>query len=381
MRIAYCTNVRLPSERAHGHQIAQMCDAFAGQGHTVDILAPVRWNPLEEDLHSYYGISTAVKITYLRNFDHRAFWLPLGVLGLWISNFFLRRTLQAYISVHTFDLLYVRTPALLGVLVHSGVPILLELHSLPRRGKRKFIQQCKSCTAVVCLTSPMKQELLSWGLDNTPILVEADAVCPALFDDVPAVNTHRKAVGIPPNASVLGYAGQLQSMGLSKGVEILLQAMANLDGCHALIAGGPPADVERLRASIPVALQSRVHFLGPLSHHRIPDFLTACDVLVYPAPKSTHVFYNRDTSPLKIFEYMMAERPIVCADLLPLHDIVDENMVTFFEPGNANDLARAVTHIFTHPKQAQKKVQLAKQQVQHYTWEQRARRILQAAAV
>jgi hypothetical protein len=37
MRIAYCTNVRLPSERAHGHQVARVCDALAKLGNDVTI--------------------------------------------------------------------------------------------------------------------------------------------------------------------------------------------------------------------------------------------------------------------------------------------------------------------------------------------------------
>ena len=55
MRIAYCTNVRLPSERAHGHQVAQVCDALAHLGHDVTIFAPYRDNEVTEDYWMYYG--------------------------------------------------------------------------------------------------------------------------------------------------------------------------------------------------------------------------------------------------------------------------------------------------------------------------------------
>lgn len=47
MRIAYCTNIRLPSERAHGHQVAAVCDALVKLGHDVTIFAPFRKTSLQ----------------------------------------------------------------------------------------------------------------------------------------------------------------------------------------------------------------------------------------------------------------------------------------------------------------------------------------------
>ncbi len=69
MRIAYCTNVRLPSERAHGHQVAQVCDALAALGHDVTVVAPFRRNTIHADYWSYYGADRRVNLAHLGSFD------------------------------------------------------------------------------------------------------------------------------------------------------------------------------------------------------------------------------------------------------------------------------------------------------------------------
>jgi glycosyltransferase involved in cell wall biosynthesis len=108
----------------------------------------------------------------------------------------------------------------------------------------------------------------------------------------------------------------------------------------------------------------------------IPSFLAACDILVYPAPKSNHPFFQRDTSPLKIFEYMAARKPIVMADLPPLRDILSEATAFLCEPGDPESLADAIERALKHPEEAQAKAERAWEIVQEHTWEKRMRRIM-----
>jgi glycosyltransferase involved in cell wall biosynthesis len=102
-------------------------------------------------------------------------------------------------------------------------------------------------------------------------------------------------------------------------------------------------------------------------------------VLVYPAPKTHHPYFLRDTSPLKIFEYMAAERPIISADLPPIRDVLDESTAYFFRPGDSADLARVIRHVMDNRAEAQQKAKAARAKVAHYTWEERMKRILDSS--
>lgn len=377
MKIAYCTNVRLPSERAHGHQIAQVCDALVDLGHDVTIFCPYRENPISQSYHEYYGAHSKVQIQYLGSYDYiRSPWFP-GVLGLWATNFSLRYHLGKQMNAAFFDVLYTRATALLPVLTTQQQPVITELHSIPRRWHRHFIKQCNRCALVTCLTTPMANELQNMGIDVKTI-VAPDAVALQAFNTLPNTQAARQQFTLPKDKQVIGYAGQLRSMNMSKGVETLLQAIEVLhrngqSNMYMAIAGGPPEVAINLKKSLPACLQPFVRFMGVLQRSQIPAFLAACDTLVYPAPQSDHPFYNRDTSPMKLFEYMAARRPIISADLAPIRDILNEDTALLVPPGDPVALAEAIINIDT---EAAVRTEKAYQVVTNHTWEKRMQRIL-----
>ncbi len=387
MRIAYCTNVRLPSERAHGHQIAKVTQALRDIGHEVEIFAPYRENSIDQSFSSYYGLTESVHLHHLGTIDGIAAWWAPGVLGLKLTTFLFGRILEKILRKRAkeFDLIYTRTPELLPVLSRIKVPIILELHRIPRLGRRRFLSLVRSCSLIVTLTSPMRQALIDLGVSDIPVIVEGDAVDLHDFEAVPEPRTTRTSLHVPEGAAMIVYAGQLESMGLSKGIPELLDALEILTKrgleYRAVIAGGPENVSERFRETLPESIRKIVTFTGHIPHLKIPTLLTAADVLVYPAPKSDHPFYRRDTSPLKLFEYMAAERPTVTADLPPIHDALDETMTRFFPAGDSEAMAESIRLTLEDPAESEKRAKLARAHVEHFTWEKRMSRILQAARI
>jgi len=366
IRIAYCTNVRLPSERAHGHQVARVCDALAKLGHEVTIFAPYRKNAITQDYWEFHKADRNVKLEYLGSFDpidHP--WIP-KFLQLPILNLIFKGALTQKIT--DFDLLYTRTPAILPALLSAKKKIILELHTLPNHNRAAFVTFCNRCTLIACLTTPMKNELEGWGV-TAHVIAEPDAT---------NLGHHSTA---HPKEGQIGYAGQLQSMGLSKGIPELIEAFHILHAAgrkvHVAIAAPETPNQELMK----LVRGPGVHYAGFLLHEQIPHFLAECSILVYPAPKSDHVFYVRDTSPLKLFEYMASGRPIVTADLPPIRDVLDESTAFFCNPGDPADLARAISDVLDHPEEAKERAEAARKKVENYTWDKRMKRILDSAAV
>lgn len=385
MHIAYCTNVRLPSERAHGHQVAQVCDALARMGHQVTILAPYRSNPVTEDLWTYYDIDRSIAMRHLNAFDPiHAPWLP-GVLGLWILNILLRSNVRRVLRNVAPDLLYTRTTALLPPLLRMRQPVVLELHSLPRRGRRRFVRRCNACTLIVCLTSPMRDELVSWGVDADRVIVEGDAVDLHRFMTMPDARTARNNWQLPSDSRlVVGYVGRLKTLGMEKGVGDLLKALAQLSSSKrffGFIVGGPEQDqleYEQMATELGLTTED-VRFTGAVSADRIPDALAACDILAMPFPDFPH--YRTNMSPLKMFEYMAAQSPIVTSDLPTVRDVLSEKTAFFCMPGDAASIAQTLQQIRENPAEAADRAQRAHCLVASHTWEERMRRIVNAATV
>ena len=347
MRIAYITNVRLPSERAHGHQVARVCDALVKLGHEVTIFAPFRRNVVKEDFWTFHKADRKMKVKCLGTFDPiDTCWIP-KFLQIHVLNWFFTRALIQEVSKDQFDVIYTRTPALLSALLRSEVHTVIELHTLPNVRQERFVELCNRCTLIVCLTIPMRDELVRWGVKKEMTTIEADGIDLEMFEA-------RK--GYVQEKYAAGYAGQRESMGLSKGIFELLGAfkiMHQQRPDSRFVIAGPRSKNHKLEKCIQeVVHEGYVVDAGFLDWNLIPPLLKACDVLVYPAPASNHPFYHRDTSPLKIFEYMAAGKPIVTANLAPIRDVLDETMAFFCKPGDPQDLARAIKEALENPEEA-----------------------------
>ncbi len=387
MRIAYCTNVRLPNERAHGHQIAKVVQALTELGHSVEIFCPYRMNPIQESFVRYYDVSSDIQVHQVGSVDGIAAWWAPGILGLKLTTFLFGKQLKKILAQRTkdFDCLYTRTPELLPVLTATKKPVIVELHRLPRFWLKRFARHLRRCRLVVALTTAMRTAVLDMGISNVPVIAEGDAVDPRDFASLPEATQTRITLGVPDGVPLIGYAGQLESMGLSKGIPELLEGLLLLKkrgvDFRAAIAGGPAAAKERFVRELDPALAENVTFLGFLPHAKIPTLMSACDVLVYPAPASTHPFYLRDTSPLKIFEYMAAGQPIVSADLPPIRDVLTEQMAFFCRPGDAESLADALRLALTDRDEAAKRAKIARGHSDNLTWKKRMERIMRATGM
>ena len=56
-KLIYIANLRLPTEKAYGIQIAKMCEAFASQDTDIILVYPFRKNQIEYDIFSYYSLN------------------------------------------------------------------------------------------------------------------------------------------------------------------------------------------------------------------------------------------------------------------------------------------------------------------------------------
>lgn len=118
---------------------------------------------------------------------------------------------------------------------------------------------------------------------------------------------------------LVGYAG---SHGPANALEAFVEAAPLVRGrgiALVLLGHGPekPALIEKCRMNG----WDNVLFLDPIPKKQMPSFLAEIDV-AYIGLKSLDLF-KYGVSPNKIFDYMMAERPVICAINCPVN-LVDE---------------------------------------------------------
>ena len=181
-----------------------------------------------------------------------------------------------------------------------------------------------------------------------------------------------------PNSSppLVAYAGHLYPW---KGVDVLLEALARLPGTRGLIVGGHPAegDLGRLQhGAARLCIAERVQFTGLVEPGAVAGYLSSAHVLVLPNTATR--ISERYTSPLKLFEYLAAGRPIVASDLPALREVVTADVdAILVTPGDSQALADGIGRVLGDRDLAGRLSAHAWSRAEAFSWSARAEQIEQ----
>jgi glycosyltransferase involved in cell wall biosynthesis len=361
MKLVYLSELRLPTKNAHGFQIMNMCAAFSHQGVEVELLVPWRKNLLKEEPFAFYSLPPTFKIRKIFAIDlYPLRFIPEKLSHLiHLTSFMLAARL--FLFFHRYDVLYTREPWA-GYLFRK---LVVEIH-MPEHLKQRGFAPDK----VIVLNEHIKKELVKSGFAQENILVAPDAVDLKLFP----TRDRREArvrTGLPQDKPIVLYGGNFKKW---KGVNTLAEAAPLLSETLVVMIGGTKEnDVLSLKEK--TRGLSNVIVEGFKPQEEFSWYLAAADVLVLPntAQDENSLFY---TSPLKLFEYMASERPIAASDLPSVREVLNEGNAVFFEPDNSSSLAEAVRVILQDGEKARKIALRARHEVEGYTWDTRAKKIL-----
>ncbi len=158
---------------------------------------------------------------------------------------------------------------------------------------------------------------------------------------------------------------------------MLLQALFRVPGARGLIIGGhdQEPDLGRLRALAgSLNIDDRVTFTGLVPPRSVPELLARADILALPNPASA--ISTLYTSPLKLFEYLAAGRPIVASDLPSMREVLRNDVNGLLvTPGDPDALASALRRLIGDPALRERLARTASDSAAEYTWDRRAERL------
>ena len=226
---------------------------------------------------------------------------------------------------------------------------------------------------VVTLTNDFRGYLTRVGLARPGAVgVVPDAYDAAVY--VPGDRAAaRAALNLPPATFMAVYSGFTFAY---RQVDALVAAWAAVRQAQPsailCLVGGRPAEVAALREQAgALGLGAGVRFAGVQPPAVVATYLAAADALVIPGTVS-----GRNASPLKMFEYMAMHRPIVCADLASLREILGDDGACYVPAGDAGALARALLGLAADPAGAAALGERAGARAGGYTYTARARAVL-----
>ncbi len=374
LHLAYVARSRVPSDQANSLQVMKMCAAFAAQVGTLDLLIPFRSQDARaartagESMWESYALAERFHIVRLRyphwrdRFEVRGF--SLAATG--------RAALRGY------DLVYSRDVWTTYWLARIGRAVAFEAHN-PAEEQRYPVWRAmlgeRAVRGVFCISGALAEEYAEAGAPRDRLHVLPDGVDLARFASPLSRQEARRRLGLPLETTIVAHSGHLYR---GRGAEETLEALVGLPGALLVMVGGRDEDIERVRAKAKALnLLERVRFVGQVPNRDVPLYLWAADALVMPYTSQTPT--ARYMSPLKMFEYMAAGRPIVATDFPVVREVLrDGETAVLVAPDSGDALGEGLRRVLSDRSLQQRLAGAARERVEAYSWERRAQRILEA---
>jgi glycosyltransferase involved in cell wall biosynthesis len=186
-------------------------------------------------------------------------------------------------------------------------------------------------------------------------------------------NNIREELKIPNSVPIIGFSGYFMPW---HNIDILIKAIQQYhNNVRLLLIGNGEITLEKkLRNLAGEYNKERIIFTGPVSYDRMPEFLSACDILVVPQDKR-----NNHRSPIKLFEYMAIGKAIAAANVGQLNQIINDGINgLLFEP-DAESIKIILNKLIIDNDLRNRLGEKARQDaVTKYSWEANVKRTLSA---
>lgn len=374
-RLVYFSDSYIPSRFANSVQVMKMCKAFASAGAQVTLLArrgkEEQGEEDPENPHAYYGVEASFSIGFLPRFPTRMGKYLYGLLG------------AAAARLRGAGLVYGRSVEGCYFAALLGIPTVFEAHFPPgempsfRRGLLERLIRSRRFRGLVVISRALRTEFERYFADdNLDALVFPDGADPP-----------GEAVSLPGSLDGwgeefdlrVGYVGHLYP---GKGMEIIQQLARRCPWAEFHVAGGTEPLLREWREIC--AGMNNVVFHGFLPPARTDGLRLACDVLIAPYAANVRTRLNMEIapwmSPLKLFEYMAAGKPILCSDLPVLREVMEhERNCLLCSPDDPDGWEKALIRLREDGALRERLGNTAREEfLRHYSWDARAAGILKA---
>ncbi len=361
MNIFYFSGAKLPSRSPQSVHCMKMAQALSKAGHTVTLFAKTLNETAPEDLFKIYGVDQNFKVHLSPNVG-----LPF------LSG--ARRMMEISRKLNNLqnpDLVYGHDAVAITLFAPDHTPIVFEAHSVPqdtaRRNAFQKLLKNPNLSGIVVASEILKNELLNQfpGMNTDDILVIHEGA--DILEDVSAISLKGRK-----DVFKIGYAGSLTP---GKGLGLLSRVAALRPEFDFHVIGGNEDEIAQHELENG---QENLYFYGYKNHADIPAYLLACDVLVAPyqhrALMRTGQQAMRWISPMKLFEYMAARKPILASALPTIEDILsDEETALLLNASDEEEWVKALDRLKNNPKDAEYIAENGYHMLQdHYIWDKRA---------
>lgn len=372
LRVIYVGSPELFSKGASAIHIMKMCQAMARLDVETELILPSNRGTAE--LLEYYSVEPNLRITefpYFKNSSIRN--IVHGILAsLYIKIF--RSGRYDLVLTRNIVFTYFATKLL-------SIPTIYDAHHPLVKGGATLFNSFKTSQNLIRFSTNSKglsENYLAQGLPKEKLVVAHNGVELERYRDSASQKDIRKQLGLPLDKKIVCYAGNIYE---GRGIEELIEVAHRLSETLFLIVGGLDEDVNRYKRIAESKGLKNFSLIGFVPHTEVPSYLKASDVLVMPYTTKMTIKGGAKakdfTSPIKLFEYMAAARPIVATSISSVKEVLEDGVNSVLvEPDSADSLYEGIKKVLDDGELAKKISKKARADIKHYTWEERVIKIL-----
>ena len=345
----------------------KVCQALAQLGHELILLVPDMQpeRPSQEELAAYYGLEKTFEVRWLTTKSRRSY--------TW------RAIREA--KKENPDLIYSWSPQSSVFALLHRLPLIFELHEPPlgRFGPwwYKAFLRISGKKRLVSITKALRDVLSSkYGLPSS-VVIAPNGIDLERYGSLLSPRAARRRIGIPEAPTVI-CTGHLYA---GRGMETFHALAEKNPQAGFLWIGGRPAEVKMWRERTMARGLKNVRFTGFVPNSELPLYQSAADILIAPYESQISGSSGGDSasvaSPMKLFDYMAAKRPIITSDLPVIREILDEESAVFCPPDDVDAWHTAIARLLANDALREKLAENAYAYVKKHTWLARAKKILE----
>ncbi len=212
-------------------------------------------------------------------------------------------------------------------------------------------------------------------IDSPKLKVISNGVDLKRFNPLMSKEKARKQINLFSETKVICYSGQLYE---GRGVDLIIQLAEIFKDYIFLLVGGHPEQIYKKREQA----ANNVYFVGHVPNGNVPLYLFSADILLLPYQESLQIFGGNVHSgdiirPLKMFEYMASNRPIIASDLPGLREVLNTKNSILVSPEKIHQWVEAIKLLCKNPNLASEISAKALEDVKIFTCRRIAEKILE----
>jgi glycosyltransferase involved in cell wall biosynthesis len=178
---------------------------------------------------------------------------------------------------------------------------------------------------------------------------------------------------------VIMYHGSIvERNGLDLAIDALARVRQVIPFVQLRIYGRSTPFLEKVMGEVrSKGLADCVTYLGPKSLEQLVKEIDACDLGIVP---NHHSAFAEINTPTRIFEYLARGRPLIAPRTLGVTDYFDDGSLVFFDLGSAEDLARKIEFVYSHPIEVVEIVNRGQEVYREHCWQTERGRLVELVA-